>query len=439
VIIQFSDADFLDLDLARLCAWLNGPNQGVPDEVSEILAAAGLSPERLTENPKISQLVSTWKNSSGCKPFRTPVTDWQEVPFLLNAEEKPVSAANAWFRYLWKRYSPKTVSTYAYSLFDFFQYLEALEICWKDVDDDTLLSYRRCQELSDSAHKKLHNGTRKLARNTIQSRVVTVGRFYRYATNNGYLEKFPLTVEKLQWQRPLDANFLAHLGGVQVTEIPIAAYRYSTQAAPIKSLPHETVWEWITSVTNERDRLMATLLYQTGIRREELVLWRVSEIPEPSQESDTAGVQFEILGKGRKKRLVRITPGNFAQLRHWLDYSRPRILKRCGITEDHGWVWISERTGHPLQAITLNHNFDRVSARRGIKINPHLFRHSFAMQKRMELHEDGIANPEKMLQVILGHSSVVTTISIYGDISVQEQAREADSNVALLTKLAGEN
>lgn len=442
MIIQFSHTDFLDLDLARLSAWLTHSNTPQSDETTDILDSAGFSHERISKNPRITQFVSAWKNSSSGLAARNPLTDCQEIPFLLDAEEKPVSAANAWFRYLWKRYSPKTVRTYAYSLFDFFQYLEAQQIGWKEADDDTLFSYRRCQELLNSAHKKRHNGSRRLARNTIQLRVLTVGKFYRYAADYGYIEKNPLTLENVQWRRPIDTNFLAHLGREHIREVPIVAYRYSLKAPPIRSLPHEKVWEWIMSIKNDRDRLMATLLYQTGMRREELVLWRVSDIPESrTRDADTdLGVQFEIQGKGSKKRLVRISPGNFNQLRYWLDFSRPRILTRCGLPKslDHGFVWIAQRNGHPLQAITLNHIFTRISARCGIRITPHMLRHSFAMQKRMELHEDGIANPEKVLQVALGHSSLVTTISTYGDISVQEQVREAESNAALLTKLATE-
>lgn len=440
MIIQFSHTTFLDLDLARLSAWLIHSNTPQSDETTDILDSAGFSHERIAKNPRISQFLSEWKNSSDMA-VRNPLTDWQEVPFLLDAEEKPVSAANAWFRYLWKRYSPKTVRTYAYSLFDFFQYLEAQPIGWKETDDDMLFSYRRCQELLESDHKRRHNGSRRLARNTIQMRVLTVAKFYKYAAGQGHIEKNPLTLETVRWRRPLDTDFLAHRGGVHVRELPIVAYRYSSKAPPIKSLPHEEIWAWITSIRNDRDRLIATLLYQTGMRREEIILWRVTDIPKLSTHEVTAsGVQFEIRGKGDKKRLLRISPGTFAQLRHWLDSSRPRILKRCGLpkSQDHGFVWIDQRDGHALQAITLNHIFTRVSARCGIKITPHMLRHSFAMQKRMELHEDGIANPEKVLQMALGHSSVVTTISIYGDISVHEQAREAESNAALLTKLATE-
>ncbi len=386
--------------------------------------------------------MSAWKNSSEGTPVRNPLTDRDEVPFLLDSEEKPVSAANAWFRYLWKRFSPKTVRTYAYSLFDFFQYLEAQKVFWKEINDDTLFAYRRCQELSNSAHKKRHNGTRKLARNTIQLRIITVGKFYVYATKYGYLGKNPLSLETVQWRRPMDADFLAHLGGAREKEVPIAAYKYTSKPGPVRSLPHENVWEWITSIRNDRDRLIATLLYQTGMRREEIVLWQVSDIPKSAGESGAdSGVSFEILGKGGKKRLIRISPGNFHQLRYWLDFSRPRILKRCGLSEsqDHGFVWISLRDGHPIQAITLNHNFTRVSDRCGINITPHVFRHSFSMQKRKQLHEDGIANPEKILQADLGHSSVVTTMSMYGDISIEDEAREADSNAALLKKLIPEN
>ncbi len=434
MIIQFPHIAFSDLKLAKLSLLLSECCPADFDDDTKIAGAINVSVNELTGDTKMMDLIKAWSGQSMRKSFRTPLSDWDEVPFLLDDEEKPMTVANGWLRHIAKRYSPKTVRTYAYALFDFFQYVESVQIEWGDVTDDVLFAYRHCQETIQSTHKKKHKGTRQLDRKTIQLRIVSVAKFYKYAIKAGYIKSDQVTFEVVRIVRPADSDFLAHLKRKQEREMPIVAYRNASNRQRPKSLTHEKVWPWMTSINSDRNRLISLLLYQTGMRREEIVLWRVNEIPTEWKE-DAAFVEFKIRGKGGKMRLIRISPGLFAQLSHWLKFTRPRILKKRGITadEDHGFVWVAERDGHPLQAISLNHIFTDISERCGTSVTPHILRHSFGMQKRKELHEDGIANPEKVLQEALGHSSVVTTMEIYGDISPQDEAREADSNARLLS------
>ena len=441
MILQFCNVSLLDLDVAKLSAYLLEADAGaIVEDIVELSRRSGVSEDALKSNVAVKRLLASWKTPSSTKRFRTPLSDWHEIPFLLDDNEQPVTAANAWLRHISKRGSPKTWRTYEYALFDFFQYLEANEITWQNADDDTLFSYRLYQETTDSIHKKKQNGTRKVSRGTIQARILIAGRFYQYATLHGYIKTNPITFTKIEYRRPIQSDFLGHLGGIREKELPIAAYTQVPKTKTVRALPHETVWTWISSIENERDRLIAKLLYQTGMRREEIILWQLSDIPKvnlKNNDSTQGWTEFEIRGKGGKNRLIRISDSLFLRLREWIDLVRPKILAKAGIRteEDHGFVWIAQTDGHPLQPVTLNHIFDKISERSEINITPHMLRHSFSKEKRTELYEDGIPNPEKVLQVLLGHSSVVTTMSIYGHISPQEESREAESNAELLLKL----
>lgn len=444
MILQLGNRDYQDPELAKFAAWLavncGGP---IPDDVAELSDRSGVSEDVLRNNGKIQELLQE-RESPRSIDFRNPLGDWYQVPFLIDRDEKPVSAANAWLRHIAMRGSPKTWRTYAYALFDFFQYLEWKNLEWQKVDNDTLTSYRLHQETTDSLHKKEHAGDRRVSRSTIQLRLLTVGRFYKYATSRGYIEKNPLTYETIQFRLPTNVNFLAHLNRTQEKEIPAAAYSRVPKNVRPKWLPHESVWTWISSIKNERDKLLAKLLYQTGMRREEIILWKVSQIPRAQDvlgDPQRRWVEFPIRGKGGKIRPIKISIKNFLHLRRWLDVDRAKIMKRCGVGRqlDHGFVWVSYRDGHPLQAVTLNHIFQRISEGCGIEITPHMLRHSFAMRKRADLHDDGVPNPEKVLQVLLGHSSVTTTITFYGHISPQDEAEEADSNAGFLTALSSDD
>src|SRR5262245_2926118 len=122
-----------------------------------------------------------------------------KVPFLLDATMRPLTAVNAWLRDVAQdgaTSSPHTWKTYAYHLFDFFSYLEAQKIEWPDVTNDIVLHYRDFQDQSRSLHTKEH-----LSRRTINARLFSVGRFYVFAFENGFIEKNPLKYKKLKIRR----------------------------------------------------------------------------------------------------------------------------------------------------------------------------------------------------------------------------------------------
>ena len=131
MLIQFSNIDYQDLELAKFSAWLiEHDDEPVPSDLAELSKSSRVAEEALRDNLKIKDLLADTKKSTPDKIFRTPLSDWHEQPFLIDRNERPVSAANAWLRYISKRGSPKTWRTYAYALFDYFQYLEANNIDW---------------------------------------------------------------------------------------------------------------------------------------------------------------------------------------------------------------------------------------------------------------------------------------------------------------------
>ena len=96
-----------------------------------------------------------------------------EVPFLLDASMQPITAANAWLQGLAQdgaTSSPCSWKTYAYHLFDYFSYLEAHHLGWRQVNNETVLQYRDVQDQNRSGHTKEH-----LNRRTINARIRTVG------------------------------------------------------------------------------------------------------------------------------------------------------------------------------------------------------------------------------------------------------------------------
>jgi site-specific recombinase XerD len=439
MIIQFIDLECTNVRVVKFLAWLAHSTEAT-ERGNEALKQFGLNEDDLRDGGFAKQAIEQ-KREPSIKPTHTPTDDWYRIPFLIDRNEQPLRAANAWLRHICKRGSPKTWRTYAYALFDYFQYLEWKKIDWRAATDFTLTYYRIEQETCDSKHKATHNGKLTLSQNTIQLRLITAARFYEYAALYGHIAKNPLTQEIRQTRRPLDFNFLGHLRTPLERQVPIIAYARTSSTAQPKWLPHEAVWTWLSSIKSERDKLIAKLLYQTGMRREEIILWRVNNIPKIevlNKAPEPRWIEFPIRGKGGYGRPIRISTKNFLLLRTWIDFERAKILKRLSMTgdRDHGFVWISSRNGNPLQPLSLNRVFRGISKKCDIWIAPHMLRHSFAVHKLSDLYRDNVPQPLKVLQVLLGHRSVVTTMTFYGHISPEDEALEALSNADFLDALS---
>ena len=144
----------------------------------------------------------------------------------------------------------------------------------------------------------------------------------------------------------------------------------------------------------QRDRAILETLYSCGLRVSELCSLRISDLF-----LDEGFIRVH--GKGKKERLVPISPRAIDELRRWFQ-DRDRIAVRPG-HED--FVFVSFRRGTSLSRISIFHIIKVLCERTGIRttVSPHTFRHSFATH----LLEGG-ANL-RAIQEMLGHEEIGTT------------------------------
>lgn len=140
----------------------------------------------------------------------------------------------------------------------------------------------------------------------------------------------------------------------------------------------------------QRDRLMLRMLYETGIRRAELVGLREGS-------ADLAALTLKVRGKRDKERLIPIE----IELAHNISEYLALKEREMGPSE---WLFVNRRGGQVTPGevyrvvkkyMTGLSNADRVS--------PHVFRHSFATHI---LSEGGDLMAVKEL---LGHANLATT------------------------------
>ena len=144
----------------------------------------------------------------------------------------------------------------------------------------------------------------------------------------------------------------------------------------------------------QRDRAILETLYSCGLRVSELCGLRISDLY-----LDEGFIRVH--GKGKKERLVPISPRAVQELELWF-VDRERINVKAG-HEDA--VFVSFRRGTSLSRITVFHIIKVLCEQAGIRttVSPHTFRHSFATH----LLEGG-ANLWA-IQEMLGHEDIGTT------------------------------
>ena len=145
----------------------------------------------------------------------------------------------------------------------------------------------------------------------------------------------------------------------------------------------------IAQVTNEKYRVMLSVLYGCGLRISELLHLKVSDI---DGERETLKIRQ---GKGGKDRFVVVPPSVLTRLRlYWCHYHPTH------------WLFPSQTGTHgPLHQSSLRKQLNAAWQRSGITkpCSPHSFRHAFAT------HQLEAGMPLHQLQHQLGHGDVKTT------------------------------
>lgn len=188
--------------------------------------------------------------------------------------------------------------------------------------------------------------------------------------------------------------FKVTLGRPEV--LPMIPYGKRPKTLPSVLSPEE-VLRMIAAAPTPRDRMLLQTIYACGLRIEEVLHLRVSDI------DSSRRVIVVRQGKGGKDRLVPLSPRLLAELRsYWLWY-RPKT-----------WLFPGQRADQPLSATGLQRLCQRLVAHLGFskRATPHTLRHSFATH----MLEAGV--DLRTLQAILGHNSLETT-AIYLHVSTQ--------------------
>ena len=157
-----------------------------------------------------------------------------------------------------------------------------------------------------------------------------------------------------------------------------------------------------------RDRAMFELFYSSGLRLSELVGLDLVRLR-------FADGTVEVIGKGRKTRIVPVGSAALAAIRAWLP-ERERWAR-----SEIRALFIN-RAGTPLAPRTVQSRLRRWGVKQGLasRVHPHMLRHSFAS------HLLQSSGDLRAVQELLGHSSITTT-QVYTHLDFQHLAQAYDA------------
>jgi len=141
-----------------------------------------------------------------------------------------------------------------------------------------------------------------------------------------------------------------------------------------------------------RDYIIVTLLYASGMRREELAGVDLDDF------SSESGL-ISVLGKGNKQREVPFGQNMQPDLEHYLMVREEFALRKNSSSR----ALLLNRSGQRLSTRSINRIVRQFGVRAGLEVTPHTLRHSFATH----LLENGA--DLLLVKEILGHSSLSTT------------------------------
>lgn len=180
-------------------------------------------------------------------------------------------------------------------------------------------------------------------------------------------------------------------------------------------LSREEVGQLIAAAGNIKHQTALALAYGTGLRVNEVVHLKVSDI-----DSQRMTLRVE-QGKGQKDRYAMLSPVLLERLRFWWKAARAQ-----GKMLDGGWLFPGMNPITPLSARQLSRAIHAAADAAGIekRISMHSLRHAFAthlLEQKVDI---------RLIQVLLGHKKLETT-ALYTQVAT-DILREVVSPLEML-------
>lgn len=269
-----------------------------------------------------------------------------------------------------KRYSPHTVGSYALDLSQFQQFI----LNTYDLKDLAKISHLHIRSWLASLSES------QLSTKTICRKIATLKSFFKFSQkiNAG----LPNPMRKI-------------ISPKLKKRLPVIIQEKEINALSFESKNQDQSFDLV------RDQLVVFLLYQTGMRRAELLELSYNRI-------NLAKQQIKVIGKGKKERIIPIGKELQLLIVRYLD-----MCKGLGANDNSQLILTKEgKPAYPRLIHRIVHKYlSTVSVSK--KKSPHVLRHSFATHM-MDHGADIFA-----IKSLLGHSTLTAT-QIYTHNAIEQ-------------------
>ena len=284
--------------------------------------------------------------------------------------------------------SEKTSRAYAYDLGQFGDFMEG-----KDLDKIVSDDIRRYLVYLDDGQK--------LKDSTIRRKIMTLKAFFGYFVEKKVLTKTPLAEIDHKYKMTKSLPKILNANDVQRLLEFVDQDLERLRGLIRPGCGRKVRLHYENAI---RDRSIIELLFSTAMRIGEL-----SELNLDSVDIDNHTIH--VLGKGNRNRILQLA--NEKAIQSLKDYLRIRENLKGDTT-----ALFLNRFGGRLSIFAIENLFERIRKNAGIRrrVTPHALRHTMAtmmLNSGKSIHE---------IQLILGHSSVVTT-QIYSEIAPRRQRK----------------
>lgn len=309
--------------------------------------------------------------------------------------------------------SPNTVRAYALDLRDFFVFLDRAGRDWAAVTVEDLGRFVQWLRLPPGAGEAgvvaLPSAPPARCAATVNRKLSAVTAFYLFHERRGV----PVAAGVTRWRsgrggswRPL----LAHLGDAprRGRAVGLPAPRRAPRA-----LTGQEVAAVLSACVRGRDRLLVTVLRDTGLRIGEALGLRHEDVEVPAGQ---VWVRRRVNANGaRAKTTERAVPAPVGLFRLYADY----LHEEYGpLDSDYVFITLTgPRPGSPWRYDAAHDLLRRLARRSGVGFSAHLLRHTYAT----ELLSRGV--PAEVVQRLLGHASYATTVDTYAHLRLADARR----------------
>jgi len=363
------------------------------------------------------------------------------MPFIVNDDGSIHEDASDWtISNIIRGKDPKTVKDYAYRVNDYLNWCLANSINYLDVDGDVIARFLYDKRRGDSYCK-----VKPVGNNTSNHINTAIRSFYKRLQLCGRVTEVPNPKDITIHAAPNEGAY-AYLGDgtTQSSGLQVPIIKKVPKWKPLADLA-----QFISQCTPRSLRLMASLMLETGLRREEAahlnieIIRRTPKVPDNHPFMVKVWIEADITPtKNSKSRPILISPYLLNSLKDYIAHDRLYVIKRGKLNQCDAGIVVNGKVptfntlfltnrGSAYALDSVNAMFARVSNAAGIKpeqgkVRPHLLRHSFAKAlKNLGWTPANVAR-------LLGHGSAITTELIYwhfSDEDIREDIRWVQSGI----------